>query len=148
MAASHRITLRRTLAVAPDAAYKLVVDVERFPEFMDSVMRVEVTESTADRKVAIWETLIDGAPLDWVEEGVYRPEARRVDFRAIDGIFDRFDGYWQVEDDGAGCRVDLQLDYAVGLDEIEDIIGPILKQRLTENLQSMLDGLERRAAHA
>jgi coenzyme Q-binding protein COQ10 len=145
LAAEHRITLRRRLPVQAEVAYQLVVEIEKFPEFMENVIAVRLLEFGPDRKVAAWETLIDGAPLDWTEEGLYDPARLRVDFRALDGVFDRFDGYWQVTADDDGCEVDLQLDYVVGLDEIEDIIGPILQERLSANLASMLDGLETRA---
>jgi len=124
-------------------AFRVVEDVERFPEFMPSVTSVTLLETVGRRKVAAWNTTIDGAPLDWVEEGIYDPDNYLVRFRALEGVFDRFDGFWQVTPDGDGSRVTFKLTYEIGLPEIEDIVGPLLRERLIENAESMLAAIEK-----
>jgi ribosome-associated toxin RatA of RatAB toxin-antitoxin module len=145
MDAPGHIFLSRPLSIDSAAAYQMVVEVERFPEFMTNVMKVDILSTDAHQTVAAWETLIDDAPLDWVEEGLYFPDQKRVEFRAIEGVFARFDGFWQVQPAPSGCEVVLSLDYEIGLPEIEAIIAPILHERLQANLRQMLDGIEHRA---
>lgn len=142
------ISLSKRTSASPDAAYRIVVDVEQFPDFMDNVMRVEVLLAENDRKVVVWEALIDDVLLEWTEEGVYFNDLKRLEFRAIEGAFERFDGFWQVHDDEAGSRVEVSLDYEIGLPEIEDIIGPLLRERLIQNFEGMLTCLARRAEQA
>jgi ribosome-associated toxin RatA of RatAB toxin-antitoxin module len=146
MASVTRLTLRRQLRAPVQRSYGIVVDVERFPEFMDNVTSVKILSADSGRKVVAWEMMIDDAPLDWVEEVRYDAERCRVDFRAIEGVFERFDGRWQVLPDPMGSRVELDLEYEIGLPEIEDVIGPILKTRLEANLESMIASLNERAS--
>ena len=81
MGKSYTIRMKRAIACASREAYELVKDVERFPEFMSNVVSVRLIESGEGRKVAEWETRLDDAPLDWVEEGVYDDAGQMVRFR-------------------------------------------------------------------
>ena len=144
----YRIGLRRALACPPLQAFEIVCDLERFPEFMPNVVSISVLESEPGRKVAAWNTLVDDAPLEWVEEGLYDHDALTVRFRALEGVFDRFDGSWRVEPRAGGSEVVFELSYEIGLPEIEEIVGPILKDRLVDNIEGMLAAIERRAGAA
>ena len=145
---SYRIAISRRVACDPAAAYAVVEDIERFPEFMPNVDDIRIIESSGQRKVAHWDTTIDDAPLDWVEEGIYEPEELRVRFRSLEGVFDRFDGFWQVEAADGGCEVVFELEYRIGLPEIDEIIGPILRERLIDNTEAMLAAIEDRILEA
>ncbi len=140
----YQIEMSHSLKRPATEAFKVVEDVERFPEFLPNVNSVTLLEAEGQRKVAAWSTTIDGAPLDWVEEGIYDPKNCLVHFRALEGVFDRFDGFWQVTPDGDGSRVTFKLVYEIGLPEIEEIIGPLLRERLIENAESMLAAIEKR----
>lgn len=140
----YQIEMSRTLRQPAAEAFKVVEDVECFPEFMPNVNSVTLLESAGRRKVAAWSATLDDAPLDWVEEGIYDPENYVVRFRALEGVFDRFDGFWQVTPDGEGSRVTFVLTYEIGLPEIEEIVGPLLRERMIENAESMLVAIEKR----
>lgn len=148
MGKATRLKLTRNLKAPAAEAYGIVEEIERFPDFMENVTTVQMLSNDGKRKVAAWELVIDDAPLNWIEEAVYDKKRLRVDFRATEGVFERFDGFWQVHPKDNGCTVELQLEYEVGLPEIEHIIGPILKERLTANLELMLECIEDRAKHS
>jgi len=141
---SYRIAISRHVDCEPAAAFAVVEDIGRFPEFMPNVDAIEILEDDGRRKVAHWDTTIDDAPLDWVEEGIYDADERRVRFRSLEGVFDRFDGFWQVKTADGGSEVVFELEYSIGLPEIDEIIGPILRERLIENTEAMLEALEGR----
>ena len=46
--------------------------------------------------------------------------------------------------EGEGSRVIFELTYELGLPEIEDLVGPILRERLIENVENMLKAIEQR----
>jgi ribosome-associated toxin RatA of RatAB toxin-antitoxin module len=146
MASKNNISVQRILDASPEDSFRIVVEVEDFPDFMTNVTSVQVLSSNGNRKVVAWEMMIDDAPLDWTEEVTYDNSRLRVDFRAIEGVFLRFDGYWQVHRLDGRSRVELRLEYDLGIPEIESVIGPVLKTRLMENLESMLTCIETRAA--
>jgi ribosome-associated toxin RatA of RatAB toxin-antitoxin module len=145
MSSSTRLTVSRRVAASIEDAYRIVIEIEQFPEFMDNVESVEILSTEGARKTIAWTMIIDDAPLDWTEEVSYDDKQFRVDFRAIDGIFERFDGYWQVFPEATGSRIDLDLEYELGLPEIAHIISPILKDRLLVNLEAMLTAIQNRA---
>lgn len=145
---TQRISMSRTLRRPAAEAFKTVEDLERFPEFMPNVKSVTLLEVDGHRKVATWDTMIDDAPLSWTEEGIYDEKNLIVRFRALEGVFDRFDGFWQVVPEGEGSKVTFELTYEIGLPEIEDLVGPILRERLIENAENMLKAIEKRVEKA
>lgn len=141
---AYTIEMSRWLERPPEHGFRIMEDVERFPEFMPNVNEVRLLEVDGNRKIASWNITLDDAPLSWIEEGIYDPEGLRIDFRSIEGVFDRFDGYWRVVREGKGSRITFELIYEIGLPEIEEIVGPLLRRRLVENAESMLDAIEER----
>jgi coenzyme Q-binding protein COQ10 len=141
-----RLALIRHLKASTEKSFRIVQEVERFPEFMNNVTSVEIISADNNCKVVAWEMVIDDAPLNWTEEIRYDSKQRRASFRALDGVFERFDGYWQVSTNGTGSIVEVLIDYDLGVPEIEDIVGPILKERLLDNLDAMLSSLETHVA--
>lgn len=140
---TYEIAMSRRLNRPAFIAFKVVEDIERFPEFMPNVNALTLLEAEGNRKVAAWDITIDDAPLSWIEEGIYDKQNLIVHFRSLEGVFDRFDGYWQVIHDGEGSQVTFELAYEIGLPEIEDIVGPILRERMVENAESMLEAIEK-----
>jgi ribosome-associated toxin RatA of RatAB toxin-antitoxin module len=141
----YTLSVSRELRQSADEAFRIVEELDRFPEFMPSVVSIRILEASGNRKVAEWDTRIDNAPLVWIEEGIYDKVARIVRFRSIEGVFDRFDGTWEVQPRGEGCSVSFELTYEIGLPEIEEYISPILRERLLENVESMMTAIEKRA---
>jgi len=140
---TYEIAMSRQLKQSSVKAFQVVEDLERFPEFMPNVNSLTLLEVDGNRKVAAWDIMIDDAPLSWIEEGIYDKQNLIVHFRSLEGVFDRFDGYWQVTPEGEDSRVTFELIYEIGLPEIEEIVGPILRDRLIENAESMLEAIEK-----
>jgi ribosome-associated toxin RatA of RatAB toxin-antitoxin module len=139
------IQISKTLHVDPHRAFDVVYDVASFPTFMSSVTAAKVISHEGDHKVVEWEMLIDGAPLNWTEDIRYNRELLTADFKALDGVFLKFDGTWRVAAGENGTELEVSLCYDLGLPEIEEIIGPILDERLRQNLDVMLENIETRA---
>src|SRR5579864_5001474 len=58
-----------TIVAAPaKIVYELAKDQERFPEFMPDVEIVVVLERYDDRVISRWKTLVEEAPIEWIEE--------------------------------------------------------------------------------
>ncbi len=141
---AYTIAMSRWLSRPPEHGYEIMENVEQFPEFMPNVNVVKLLEHEGNRKVASWDIMLDDAPLSWVEEGLYDRDEFLIRFRSLEGVFDRFDGFWKVQAESEGSRISFELVYEIGLPEIEEIVGPLLHQRLVENAESMLDAIEKR----
>lgn len=138
------IHVSRTLRVDPRRAFDVVYDVERFPSFMPNVTSAKVISHDGDHKVVEWEMSIDGAPLNWTEDICYDRALLTAEFKALDGMFLHFDGTWRVHAGAHGTELAMSVYYDLGLPEIEQIIGPILDERLRQNLDAMLKNIELR----
>ena len=141
-----------TVTVIVDApahdVYELAKDQERFPQFMPDVDAVTVVERHADRVVTKWKTLIEDAPIEWLEEDRFDDATARIDYRLIEGDLDTFEGSWTFETTAAGTLVTLGVTYDFGVPTLAELIGPTLEKKVRENAEMMLAALKREAEAA
>jgi coenzyme Q-binding protein COQ10 len=131
---------------APAArVYELAKDQERFPQFMPDVESVTVVERHADRVLTRWKTLIEDAPIEWLEEDRFDDAALRIDYRLLEGDLDTFEGAWTFVDDAGGTRVALDVTYDFGVPTLAELIGPTLEKKVRENAEMMLAALKTEA---
>ena len=122
----------------PSAVYKLFRDPRTFPDFMPNVHKVELAEEGDHWSVSEWLTDLDGAPLEWREIDNYDDANHVVQFRLLDGDITKFEGRWAFEpcDEGTMCKSELE--YELGVSIIEDVVGPVIRQKVENNIRSML----------
>jgi coenzyme Q-binding protein COQ10 len=131
---------------APAAAiYELAKDQERFPQFMPDVESVTVVERHADRVLTRWKTLIEDAPIEWLEEDRFDDAALRIDYKLLEGDLDTFEGAWTFVADGSRTRVELDVTYDFGVPTLAELIGPTLQKKVRENAEMMLAALKAEA---
>ena len=136
-----------TIAVAAPArtVYELAKDQERFPEFMPDVESVTVVERGDGRVLTRWKTLIEDAPIEWLEEDRFDDAAARIDYRLIEGDLERFEGSWTFVPASGGTIVTLGVTYDFGVPTLAELIGPTLQQKVRENAEMMLRALKTEA---
>ena len=121
--------------------FEYVLDVEAYPAFMPNVRLVEILSQEGTRRVTRWDTELEEAPICWTEEDVIDRVGMRITFDAVEGAFETFRGFWAVEERDDHVFVVCEIDYSIGIDVIEEMVGDVLKAKLVENLEVMLDGL-------
>jgi coenzyme Q-binding protein COQ10 len=94
--------------------YELAKDQERFPEFMPDVASVAILERDGARVISRWKTLVEEAPIEWIEEDLFDDAALRVDYRLLEGDLDKFEGSWTFEDGDGRTHVTLLVDFDFG----------------------------------
>lgn len=125
--------------------YELAKAQERFGEFMPDVESVTILERSPGRVVSRWKTLVEEAPIEWIEEDLFDDAALRVDYRLIEGDLDTFEGSWTfIEREGA-THVTLGVEYDFGVPTLAELIGPTLHRKVRENSEMMLAALKREA---
>jgi ribosome-associated toxin RatA of RatAB toxin-antitoxin module len=128
--------------------YELAKDQERFPEFMPDVESVVILERQPNRMVSRWKTLVEDAPIEWVEEDLFDDVLLRVDYRLLEGDLDTFEGSWTFEEGDGGTHVRLGVEYDFGVPTLAELIGPTLHRKVRENSEMMLAALKREAESA
>jgi ribosome-associated toxin RatA of RatAB toxin-antitoxin module len=129
----------------PALVYELAKDQERFPEFMPDVESVTVTERYGNRVLSRWKTLIEDAPIEWLEEDRFDDAALRIDYKLLEGDLDTFEGSWTFEAGPGGTHVALAVTYDFGVPTLAELIGPTLEKKVRENAEMMLAALKREA---
>lgn len=125
--------------------YELAKDQERFPQFMPDVESVTIVERHPDRVLSRWKTLIEDAPIEWLEEDRFDDEAIRIDYRLLEGDLDTFEGSWTFEATDGGTLLRLGVTYDFGVPTLAELIGPTLEKKVRENSAMMLAALKAEA---
>ena len=136
-----------TIVIAAPArrVYELAKDQERFPQFMPDVETVTVIERHADYLITKWKTLVEEAPIEWIEEDRFDDERARIDYKLIEGDLDKFEGAWTFEEREGQTHVVLSVEYDFGVPTLAELIGPTLARKVKENSEMMLRALKAEA---
>ena len=133
------------IAAPARVVYELAKDQERFPQFMPDVESITILERRADGFLSRWKTLVEEAPIEWVEEDRFNDADARIDYKLLEGDLDKFEGAWTFEETGGITKVVLSVDYDFGVPVLAELIGPTLQRKVRENSEMMLAALKREA---
>ena len=134
--------LIKQIPCSADAVFEELCHMERYVESMKNIERLTVLSRAEHMAQTRWDATLDGRKLTWTEEDMYDQEARRIEYRLIEGDFSEMTGNWQVEDTADGCTVTLNVSFAFGIPMLAMFVEPILKRKLEENSHMLLDGIE------
>lgn len=125
-------------------AYVSLKDLKSFPEFMENV--ISVTEVPAENLSCYhnWDIMVDDAQFQWKQRTVNNQEKRTVDFEMVEGDFEFLKGTWKVVDEAGKYSLQFNMNYAIGLPIIEDVLGPVLRKKLETNIYTMLSTIKNR----
>ncbi len=139
------VSVSVTVDAPARAVYELAKDQERFPDFMPDVESVAVVERGDARVLTRWKTLIEDAPIEWLEEDRFDDARLQIDYRLLEGDLETFEGSWTFESAPDGTRVTLGVTYDFGVPTLAALIGPTLERKVRENAEMMLAALKRQA---
>jgi ribosome-associated toxin RatA of RatAB toxin-antitoxin module len=134
--------LIKQIPCSADAVFEELCHMERYVESMKNIERLTVLSRAEHMAQTRWDATLDGRKLTWTEEDMYDQEARRIEYRLIEGDFSEMTGNWQVEDTADGCTVTLNVSFAFGIPMLAMFVEPILKRKLEENSHMLLEGIE------
>jgi len=122
-------------------AYAMMKNVEDYPAYMPSVNSITVMERKENEMITRWDAEIDGAPICWVQHIWMKAASREIIFEAIEGDFDVFRGRWRVGESDGQVFLMLLIEYKLGIPVIEEVLGPILKEKVKANSEMMLHAI-------
>ena len=109
---------------------------------------VAILERDGSRVITRWKTLVEEAPIEWIEVDHFDDEKLRVDYRLIEGDLEKFEGTWTFVRCDEGTLVRLGVDFDFGVPTLAELIGPTLERKVRENSEMMLAALKREAEAA
>jgi ribosome-associated toxin RatA of RatAB toxin-antitoxin module len=122
--------------------YALAKRVEEFPQFMPDLERVTVLERRGDAvTVTEWVGVVEGRKIRWVEEDVWDDARHECRFHQREGDFDRYEGTWTFAALGDATRTSVAVDFEFGIPLIGGLLSALLRVKMKENLDRMLEAL-------
>ncbi|HTT85710.1 MAG TPA: type II toxin-antitoxin system RatA family toxin [Rhizomicrobium sp.] len=135
----------RILPYAADFIYRIVADVERYPEFVPwcAGLRVLRREPAPFGEVIWAETLVGYRSLRerYTSRVELDPANGRIDVKQTEGPFRQLENHWRITPAGAGCRVD----FSILFEFRSRMLGHVAGAALALVMGRMTDAFEARA---
>lgn len=121
--------------------YALVADVKEYPEFLPWCRDACVTTPGEESVEARLEIGRGPFRKSFTTRNVLRRDSR-IEIELVDGPFKHLQGCWRfVSLDGAGCRIELDLEFELSNTVLRRTLGPLFR----EMADTMVDAFCRRA---
>jgi coenzyme Q-binding protein COQ10 len=112
-ATSHAET--RIVPYSADLMYRVVADVEAYPQFLPWVVALRVLKRETDgaRETVLAEMAVGYGALreKYTSRVLLDPAAHTIDVAQTTGPFRQLENHWRFTPEGTGCRVDFSLAY-------------------------------------
>ena len=139
--AIHEVRRSALVTFSPEQMYDLVVDVERYPEFLPWVTRAELHEKSAQALLASMEMRRGGV----VERFTTRNACDRpssMTLRLVRGPFRVLEGRWSFAPIGeAGTRVELEMRFEFA----NPLVALLFGRAFEQSCNSLIDAFVARA---
>ena len=122
----------------------MMMQVESFPQFMPTVKKCQILEKGTNSAVISWSVEVDGIPFTWKEKTEFDSEQFVIRFKAIEGDLSKLDGQWILKPHPKGTEVTIELQAAVGIPILEQLVSSVLKEKIERNFTLMLEFLHNR----
>jgi ribosome-associated toxin RatA of RatAB toxin-antitoxin module len=141
---TSQVRISTLVSGEPLSVYRVVKDVERFPEFMPQIRKIKVLwRLPTNRQIAEWEVEIEGTAIQWKEEETYDDTQHTLAFRTIEGDY-KAEGRWIVEEvRPSQTRLTVEATFDWGLPRLGKHVAPVLERKAKEHLMRMVAALRR-----
>lgn len=134
---------KRVLPYRPQQMFDLVVDVERYPEFLPWCLACRIKRRPSDEELVA--DMVIGFKMfreRFTSRVAYHP-TRRIDVSYEDGPFKYLQNHWEFEDHPEGCLIDFYVDFEFRSRLLQGAIGAVFN----EAVRRMIQAFETRAHH-
>ncbi len=133
------------LVQAPrETIYPIIKDMEKYPEFMHDLVSVKVLERKDNITLTRWVSNVDGRIIEWTELDQFDDEKMHITYRQIEGDLKKLEGAWSLTPLVNGTEIKLTVDFEFGIPMIAGLLNPILKKKVRNNSENMLQGIKNR----
>lgn len=121
--------------------YDLVVDIQRYPEFLNWCAGARIVESSEEQVVASIDISFKGLRRSFTTRN-YVDGGSSVRIELVDGPFRTLNGIWRfIELDTDSCKIELDLEFDFSTAFLARLVGPVFSQIANRQL----DAFQRRA---
>jgi coenzyme Q-binding protein COQ10 len=122
--------------------YNIIAKMEDYPRFMESLKSVKVLERGENYDISEWDSDVDGRRIAWTERDEFDPANFTITYKQTKGDLKKMEGAWKITDTADGVEVSLSVDFEFGIPMISGLLNPILKRKVRENSDTMLQAIK------
>ena len=131
---------KRFLPYTPRQMYDLVVDVQKYPDFLPWCVAARIR--TRDETVMVADLVIGFKMIrERYTSRVVMQDGRRLDIAYTDGPFKYLNNHWIFEDAPGGTMVDFYIDFEFRSKILQSVMGVLFN----EAVRAMIGAFEKRA---
>jgi len=126
--------------------YKVISDMEKFPDFMRDVKSLRIVKRVTDEHfITLWEIDIDGAPINWKEEVFFDQAGSQIKFSMMEGSYKKYHGAWSLQDSRLGTKLTMVVEFDWGIPILEKYVGKALEVKARRGLLGMIQAIKKEA---
>ena len=126
--------------------YKVIRDMEKFPNFMHDVKSLRIVKRVSDEHfITLWEIEIDGAPINWKEEVFFDEASSQIKFNMMEGSYKKYHGAWSLQDSRLGTKLIMVVEFDWGIPILEKYVGKALETKARRGLLGMIQAIKKEA---
>jgi coenzyme Q-binding protein COQ10 len=131
---------KKVLPYTPEQLYRLVADIERYPEFLPWAVAARIRRRQGN---VLWADLIIGFKMirEKFTSKVTLHEPGRIDVEYAEGPFQHLNNHWRFEPHPEGCLIDFYVDFEFRSKVLQALIGALFG----EAVRRMVAAFEARA---
>ncbi len=122
--------------------YNIIAKMEDYPKFMESLKSVKILERGENYDISEWDSDVDGRRIAWTERDEFDPINYVITYKQTQGDLKKMEGAWKLIDIADGVEVSLSVDFEFGIPMISGLLNPILKKKVRENSENMLQAIK------
>lgn len=137
----YKINRSALLHYSARQMYDLVVDIERYPEFLNWCSGSRIVERSESQVVASIDISFKGLHRSFTTRN-YMDDGRSVRIELVDGPFRTLNGIWNfIELDEHSSKIELDLEFDFSSAFVSRLVGPVFSQIANRQI----DAFQRRA---
>tara|TARA_A100001015_G_scaffold312969_1_gene419167 strand:+ start:362 stop:793 length:432 start_codon:yes stop_codon:yes gene_type:complete len=130
-----------TFNCTPDQFFDLLIDYEKYPEFLSEVKQCKVVGEEAGKKMVKYQISIIKSIEYILELSESRPG--EVSWSFVEGdLFKKMSGHWKLSEDNGKTKAEYYVDAAFGM----FVPKPMIKTVLSANLPAMMKAYHKRVS--
>ncbi len=126
-----------------EEVYDKAKDIEKLATFLPDIKEVKVLSQEGSVVDSFWRGEFQGREIKWKERDFWGEEGKECRFSLIEGDFKQYEGAWRFREEGEDkTRVELEIEYDLGIPLVGALISKFLKKVMEDNAQAMLKALQ------
>jgi len=118
-------------------------NIEELAKFLPDLQKVKVLEKNNNEVDSFWKGSFQGREVKWTERDIWDEVNKECRFFILEGDFKVYQGIWKfIPLSDTETKVELEIEYDLGLPLVGALINTFLKKKMLENAQAMLKALK------